>query len=155
VPVQTKTGLQAFYLFTAYLIPAFNFSDYDKLQKWTLSKEIDYGVPQHIGYRRSSKWLQACYVIKLLGWHNMIKTDTCSIYLKHCGKSMKTLMNIAGLRAKISNWILLNMIQDSILNLVQLKEMTDQHQMPVSFNLGKLPLLVQTFNTERIITKPV
>ena len=47
------------------------------------------------------------------------------------------------------------MIQDSILNLVQLKEMTDQHQMPVSFNLGKLPLLVQTFNTERIITKPV
>jgi len=48
-----------------------------------------------------------------------------------------------------------NMIQDSNLNLVQSKEMTYQHQMPISFNLGKLPLLVQTSNTERIITKPV
>jgi len=154
VLVQTKTGLQGFYLFTAYLIPAFSSSRLWWIMEEILSKEIYYGVPQHNSCRRSSEWLQACYVINLLGWHNMIK-DTCSIYLEHCGNSLKTLMKIAGLRAKISNWILLNINQDSILNLVQLKAMTDQHQMPISFNLGKLPLLVQTSSAERIITKPV
>jgi UDP-N-acetylglucosamine transferase subunit ALG13 len=72
----------------------------------------------------------------------------------NCENSSKTLKKIAGLRAKISNWLLLNTIQDSILNFVESKEITDQHQMLISFNLGKLPLLVQTSNTERIITKP-
>jgi hypothetical protein len=62
----------------------------------------------------------------------------------HCENSSKTLMKIAGLTAKISNSLLLNMIQDSILNLVQTKEVRDQHQMPISFNLGRLCLLVQT-----------
>ena len=117
-----------------------------------LSKEIYYGVTHHIGCHRSSAWLYACCVIKFLGWQDW---DTRSIYLTHCGNSSKTLMKIAGLRAKNSNWLLLKMTQDSILKLVQSKEMTDQHQMPISFNLGKLPLLVLTSNTERIITKPI
>jgi len=43
------------------------------------------------------------------------------------------------------------MIQDSILNLVQSKEMTDQHQMPISFNLGKLPLLVQLSTQKELL----
>ena len=47
------------------------------------------------------------------------------------------------------------MNQDSILNLVQSKETTDQPQMPISFNLGKLSLSLQTSNTEKIITKPL
>jgi hypothetical protein len=84
---------------------------------------------------------------KVAGMTRHDKTDTCSIYLKHCGSSLKTLMKIAGLRAKISNLLLLNMIQDSNHKFVQLKEMTDQPKMPISFNLGKLPLLVQTSNT--------
>jgi hypothetical protein len=153
VQIQTKTGLQALYLFMAYLIPAFNSSDYDELWKW-------YSLKRYTMVSFSTSAVTGCLAASVLcdkvaGMTRHDKTDACSIYLTHCGNSSKTLMTIAGLRAKISNWLLLNMIQDSNLNIVQSKEMTYQHQMPISFNLGELPLLVQTSNTERIVTKPV
>ena len=86
-------------------------------------------------------WVAASVLCdKVAGLTRHDKTDTCSIYLTHCGNSSKTLKKIAGLRAKISNWLLLNTIQDSILNFVESKKRMDQHQMLISFNLGKLPV---------------
>jgi hypothetical protein len=102
----------------AYLKPAYNSSDYDELCKrsslnlryYTTESLSTPAVAGYPGGHKHSMWWSCCD-----DRHD--KRDTCSIYLKHCAESLKTLIKVSGLRAKISTRVLLNMIHDTILNL--------------------------------------